>query len=472
MATAGTGGTLSRRGYLKAMALLTLSAGLAACGGSQAAVPSGGSPQAAAATTNAPAAAQATAAPAPANAAAGAKTMVFWVQGDPAAKSPFNDNRAQFNKEFEDQQKVTLKLEGVVQRIDEKLLIAGAAGDQPDLTMYSSQMVGAHQHAGTLRATDDYFNTEADSWRKDLLPVGLSAITATADHKMYGLLQGLHSRVLYYRKDLIDTVPQSWDDLLAAGKKGTDEAKGNWGWIFDAEKTWSVEVDLGPFVWEQNAALADPTTGKAAWATDATVKAIQLHRDALYKDKISPISTVTNKGYGDTWKMFDGGQAAMAVNGTYQLPDLKKNATQLWDGDKVWATPIPWPSGGHSANFANGWAYGIPRLSKEPQLAWKWIQTWNTPKAQIADALVEGAAPTTSSAWTDKAFEGDKGIWHGVFFPNLEKNGHPMDNFIFYIEALDALSEAYQTLLLNPNQDIMAALKDAQDHYNGNYFGG
>lgn len=465
MAKAKTGSRVSRRRFLGAT-LLATGAGLVACAGgptNPATSAPSSKPTEASKTTEAP---KAAAAP-----SGGVTPIVFWVQGDPKAKNPWNDNRNKFNREFEQKNNVKLDLQGVVQRIDIKVLIAGAAGNQPDLTMFSSQMTGAHYHAGTLKPVDDYFKSEPESWRKDLSSIALAAVTAP-NKQMLGMLQSTHSRVLYYRKDLLEKAPESWEDLITAGKKVTNTAKGDWGWVWFGGKTWNVEVEFGPYVWEQDAHLADPGTGKAAWANDATVKALELHRDALYKEKVAPLSTMTGQGYSD-WKMFDNGQAAMAVNGTYMLPDFKKNATKLWEAGSIWATPIPAPTGGHSANFANGWAYGLPRLSKHPDVAWKWINTWNQPSAQVANALIEGAAPNTLSSWKDKAFESsDFGIWTKVFFPNLEKYGHPMDPFVLYIEALDALSEAIQTVLLKPDADIMATIKDAQDQYNGKYLGG
>lgn len=443
---------LSRRNFLKASAAMAGASLVAAC---------------------APPAAAPAAAPAAGEAAQPAETtvtLITWVQGDPLSESPYNETRNKIIAMFEEANPgIKLQLEGSSERIDEKVLLTVKAGNPPDLTMVSAQMRESHVHAGTLRDLEDYLAMEDKAWLDDLPGIHNANATSSVDGKRYCILLSLHSRLIYYRTDMCPAEPSSWQDIVDFGKAVADPDKGIWGYNFFGNKPWSVEVEFGPFIWMQGANTCE-NDGRATFATDAAEAAILFHRDLIHVHKISSIANVTS-GFGDMWAQFQAGQVAMCVQGTYAFPiGVKEQMKELWEAGKVWGAPIPpKEKGGNSANFANGWAWGIPRGSKHSDEAWKFIRFHSRPDIQVMHSQVEGGAPITKSAWTDKTLYADE-IWGTVMLPNLEKWGRPMDPYVYYMEELTALAVAIEESLINPDSDIMGNLKRAEEEFNKKYY--
>jgi ABC-type glycerol-3-phosphate transport system substrate-binding protein len=168
-----------------------------------------------------------------------------------------------------------------------------------------------------------------------------------------------------------------------------------------------------------------------------------MHRDFLYKYRISPTSVlaggVTSSG-GDIWTMFVGNQSAMMINGAWILGDASDGAGKpLWDAGKIGVAPIPSFPGKKPQHFG----------------------------PQLKQSLVEGGMPTRMSAWDDPALSDPT---RQFFLENIKEYGRPMDPLVFYDEALNSLAITFQELLLEPQQDIISTLEKSANEFNNKYY--
>jgi ABC-type glycerol-3-phosphate transport system substrate-binding protein len=392
----------------------------------------------------------------------------MWVQGDPSWDYGFMTVQQTIIDQFNEiHPNITIERVGTTDvRLDEKVLLSAKAGNPPDLTQFSSQFLESHVAANTLMPIDDYMAQADQEWVNDLLDIERVNMTSRRTGNRYGLLISVHSRLLYYRTDLMPAAPESWDDIAKYALENTDEATGKWGYIFNGASPWSVEVAFAPFIWSQGGAITDDK-GRATWASPETEKAVAWHRDAIYKDQFASIANVTGN-YGDMWKMFLNGSAAMGIEGTFGLLGIQGEGQELWEAGKIWATPIPGPTADSpNPTFANGWSTGIPVGSPHPDEAFELIAFWSSPDIQVIHSKEEGGAPIVRSAWPKLYTEE---IILDVFFPNLDDNGRPMEPFVFYLEGLTALGKSIEEALTSEDSDIMAILTASQEEYNSKYY--
>jgi ABC-type glycerol-3-phosphate transport system substrate-binding protein len=114
------------------------------------------------------------------------------------------------------------------------------------------------------------------------------------------------------------------------------------------------------------------------------------------------------------------------------------------------------------AQFTNAWCLSIHKLSKNPDMAWKLMETVLRPEnlATYPDAGLPGrlsawAAPEYSSAFYQTWLE-------------AAKNGRPMPPTPYYPELADTVAAALQEILAN-QADIEATLKQFEDEWNAKY---
>ena len=118
----------------------------------------------------------------------------------------------------------------------------------------------------------------------------------------------------------------------------------------------------------------------------------------------------------------------MIFDGSYAKPTLE--ASDLGKEGKFDFAPVPAKTeGGPQPHFSNGWAWGIPSKSKQPELAWEFIKWFSQKEQQLAHSKAEGGLPITIEAQQDKMYQ--EGL-EKKFIDNLNNNAHSMDlSFVF-----------------------------------------
>jgi multiple sugar transport system substrate-binding protein len=172
----------------------------------------------------------------------------------------------------------------------------------------------------------------------------------------YGIAPGVNDLALYYNKDLFAaaklTPPTTWDQLTADAKALTSGSRR--GIAFSAAATEEGSFQFEPFFWSAGADLKNLNSPQA-------VQALTLWQ-TLVKDGYASKSVV-NWTQADVEAQFQAGNAAMMVNGPWQLPVLNA-VTSLHFG--VVSIPVP-AAGDPSVSPLGGevWAVGHSNPSRE-----------------------------------------------------------------------------------------------------------
>ncbi len=212
-----------------------------------------------------------------------------------------------------------------------RLLEQARAGRAPDCVTVDSFQLALFVTNGVLQPLDEYFSKEEIA---DLFPFIRDGITG-ADGHIYAWWWGTDLRVLYYNKDIVKTVPQTWDELqataLAASKTGVD------GVLFNGGRWEGTTFDWLANFWAQGGALVDDS-GKPIFGEgenrDKMLKALNYFK-GLVDSGAAPKRVATIKDYNDFNAAAIAGTTAMFFGGHWQHFQLQEamapDAFAKWD---------------------------------------------------------------------------------------------------------------------------------------------
>ncbi|MGW5355682.1 sugar ABC transporter substrate-binding protein [Streptomyces sp. NPDC004031] len=206
-----------------------------------------------------------------------------------------------------------------------KLLQQAAARSMPDLALIDNPDLQQLAATGGLVSLSG----------AGLSTTGLyPSIVSAGQYKggTYGIAPGVNGLALYYNKDFFTAAglkpPTTWDELTADAKALTKGARR--GIAFSAIGTEEGSFQFEPFFWTAGADLKDLASPQA-------VQALTLWKDLV--DSGSASKSVVNWSQADVNAQFLAGNAAMMVNGPWQIPALEAKK-DLHFG----IVPIPVPS--------------------------------------------------------------------------------------------------------------------------------
>lgn len=289
-------------------------------------------------------------------AAAGTTTLTFWEYYQGTQLDWLKAQVATFEK-ANPTIKVNL-VQVVGSQQDQKLLASVATGTTPDLLINNIVVDNPTLvSGGVMKDLTPYWNAYAD---KDQYPS--SAVWKT-DGKVYNLMSYTNLLGMFYNKDILDatgitTPPTTLGELQAdlakvkAGGKyqglaesGAPTVEG--AWLF-APQLLGEGINYCNFTGDKVNAAFNRIAG---WSKNGYV----------------PLATAT-WDQNASWQQFMTGKYAFAFNGNWQLGNVKAATF------KYSTTEFPAPAGGKSQVYPGGEGFAIGAKSKNPDLAWKFLE--------------------------------------------------------------------------------------------------
>ena len=234
-------------------------------------------------------------------------------------------------------------------QLEPKLLQDAAARTLPDLMLVDNPDLQQMASTGGLVSLSANGLSTAG-----LYPSIVSA--GQYEGQTYGIAPGVNDLALYYNKALFSkaglTAPTTWAELAADAKALTSGTVR--GIAFSAAATEEGSFQFEPFLWSAGADLSNLASPQA-------VQALTLWKTMVDDGYAS--KSVVNWSQADVEAQFQAGNAAMMVNGPWQLPLL--NAAK---GLTFGVTSIPVPAAGDQSVSPLGgevWAVGHSNPARE-----------------------------------------------------------------------------------------------------------
>jgi multiple sugar transport system substrate-binding protein len=203
--------------------------------------------------------------------------------------------------------------------------------------------------------------------------------------------------VLYYRKDIISTPPNTFDELTSMAKSSLSKTKIGYAW--QGIQGEALVCDFVEVLAGYGGSVLDPTNSKSV-VVNSPQGVAALTEMVSWVGTISPIA-ITTYAEEACRQAFQNGDAALMRNWPYAY-SLGNDATKSKVAGKFDIHSIPYGGTntvGHSC--VGGWNMAINAFSKNPDAAWSFVQYVLGATAQKILAITGSYTPALNSVYSD-----------------------------------------------------------------------
>ena len=250
--------------------------------------------------------------------------------------------------------------------ISNNLIRAIASGGGPDVATVDNPETALFAAHGALLDLDPMIAKSAVIKLDDLYP-GPRA-SATWQGHVFGMPRGSNTLALYYDANMFrahgldpDHPPSTWQALFDDARRLTDAAHGIYGLAFSAIASEEGTFQFLPFV----------QSAGGDWRhinSPAGVAALTFWVSLLDAKTASPDTLVRRQT--DSMATFTNGNAAMAISGPWELPDLSRAAKFEW---RTAMLPVE-RSGAPESSALGEHVLVIPRTSTHAEAAFRFLE--------------------------------------------------------------------------------------------------
>ena len=352
---------------------------------------------------------------------------------------------------------VTVQVEAYGDGYDDKLAAGFGAGDPPDV-MY---MWNYPAYEASLLPLNDYLAKSNTMDMTDFVATTLPYATITgADgtSRTMGIPAGYTTLVAYYNKDMFDKAglayPKdgwTWDELRADAKAMAKPDEKVFGFGIDgAPDTYDFEA----YLWSNGSSWISPdgTTTKGFLNAPETAQVFQMFVDMVKSGEGVLFGVGDNGSYRE---LFNADKLGIVISGTWPMPDFEAA------GKNYGVVGLPAFAGKPAHSQVDMSALSIAKDSKNPDLAWEFVQFYASPEAV---ALRTNDLPVLNSVAASRGLTTD--LKFAPFFAMLPPAGDTRAPAFLrnanWSRATDVLNEAIQQIYIDLD-NVQATLDDAAE---------
>lgn len=317
-------------------------------------------------------------------------------------------------------------------------LITSVAGNiAPDVAQLGTTWVPEFAAMGALLPLKERIDSSPRIGTKNFFSSSLS--TGMWKDTLFALPWYVDVRVIFYRSDILaeagwDHYPDNWEELedmaadLTRDKDGDGQTE-----QFAINLPARDEAPLLAFIYQSGGRVLDENEN-VVFDSPETRRALAFYK-SFFKKGYTPRAET---GQMDQFQAFKDGYFLSWLTGPWmvgeyerRLPDLKgKWKTALVPGKKT------------RASFLGGSNLAIFRNSKNPELAWAFVEFMSLPKTQERWYEITGDLPAVKAAWGSPALSGDE-TWE-VFREQIT-HARPVPS----VETWESMAEAIKNGMEN-----------------------
>jgi multiple sugar transport system substrate-binding protein len=292
----------------------------------------------------------------------------------------------------------------------EKLLTAFVGDSLPDLAPIGNTWVPEFEAVHALEPLDALAAASLSASGRDDFP-GIWA-TNVVDGKLWGIPWYVDTRVLFYRRDLLERSgfrepPRTWAAWRGAMEKIRAiplEGRRRYPILLPTDE-WVQPVILGL---QRGATLLADGGRRGAFAEPAFEEAAKFYV-SLFRDGLAPV--VSWGEIGNVYQEMGRGDITMWITGPWNIGEFRRRPEGPPAG--TWTTmPMPGPREGEypGVSIAGGASLVVFHSSKRKDDAWKLVEFLSEPAQQVLFYKLVGDLPARKAAWSDPALATDREI--------------------------------------------------------------
>lgn len=297
-----------------------------------------------------------------------------------------------FNEQYPNIEVEEQVLPGASDDVKKSLMTTLAAGGSDiDVIEADSIWVSQFAAAGWLEDVTEYVEADSDQY------LGGPLQTCYYNDTAYAWPSYTDVGLLYYRSDIIETPPTTWDELVEMCKEYQGQDGIEYGFVFQAFQGEPTSCNMLEFI-KQNGGHDLDENGEFSMNNDNTIEALE-YVESLISDGISPES-VLNAKPDDSRAIFEEGQALFMRNWTYAYANAQADTSKVAGNVGVTALPVG-PNGENSSGTLGGWDYVINTYSENKEASVLFCQFMAGYDAQKIQVQMRSTMPAVAALYDD-----------------------------------------------------------------------
>ena len=314
--------------------------------------------------------------------------------------------------------------------------VAGPAGEGPDI------IIGAHDWLGELVENGLLAEMVLDGKEADFVPNAISGFTY--DGKLYGLPYATENLALFYNTDLVESPPETWDDVQTLATELEESGAVKQGFAFNTGSPYDfypIQTSFGGYVFgRDDTGSYDPTD--VGIDSEGTLAAVDW-LDGMVKDG----HLTGDVDWDIMHAQFENGETAMLITGPWALSRIRESGVPY--------AIAPIPSGGQPFMGVQG--FMVSSFSEDPLLAMTFLSQF-VATDEVMKAIFE--ADPRSPAYLPVADSIDDADI--VSFAAAGVDAQPMPAIPEMSAVWSAWGDAL-TLVVQQSEDPVTAFKNAAE---------
>lgn len=275
----------------------------------------------------------------------------------------------------------------------EHALVLQAQGSEFDILGTDVIWTGEYAENGWLESLEDV--------RSEIEPVSIPGAfeSATWGGELWAAPYNSNAGFLYYRTDLVDTPPTTWDEMCEMGAS-IGEQEDISGFVGQGAQYEGFVVNWLEYYWSAGGELFNEDQTQVLFDVDTAVQATEFMADAMGSCYASGINTMQE---AESLNEFQAGNAVFMRNWPYAVQVINDDATSPASGNFEIA-PLPTFSGQGTISALGGFNNAVSAFSEHKDAAKEfvvWAATDPEPQAMLAE--VGSVPPTLQSVYEQLA---------------------------------------------------------------------
>nr|WP_100010029.1 ABC transporter substrate-binding protein [Lentibacillus sediminis] len=260
--------------------------------------------------------------------------------------------------------------------------------------------------------------------------------------RTWAMPQYTDAGVFYYRTDIVEEPPETWDELIEQASELQGEAGTEHGYLMQAAQYEGLITNAIEFIASYGGAVVDEDNNVVVDSPE-TVQAIEKMQEIVGSDFVP--ENVLNFMEIETENAWIEGNAVFARNWPYMMSSSNDEERSEVVGNVAMSRLPAGPEG--SASALGGWMSMINRYSEHPEAAWEFVKFISGPEGQKISAVEGGRPPTLKALYDDPEVQEVSSLFADPEFREVLQNAVPRPVSPIYPEVSDIMQIELSTAL-------------------------